>query len=85
MGKDVEVQEEALEFPVDAAGCRQEVRKECFVYVRDQIILTILVHFGASGVVQEQVGIIIAELPIASKIIAPAGPREVVNEAPRIH
>ena len=28
---------------------------------------------------QEQIGIIVAELPTASKIIAPAAPREVVN------
>ena len=43
-------------------------------------MLAILLHLSVSGVVQEQVGIIVAELPIASKLIAPAVPREVVNE-----
>jgi hypothetical protein len=40
----------------------------------------ILLHFSIRGVVQEEVGIIVAELPIASIIIAPAVPREFVNE-----
>ena len=44
------------------------------------MIFTILQNFGVSGVVQEQIGIIVAELPIASIIIVPAVPREVVNE-----
>ena len=79
MGEDVE---EAQEFPMDAAGRGQDGRNESsgFVDVRGRIILAILLHFGASGVVQEQVGIIVAELLIASKVIAPAAHREVVNE-----
>ena len=77
MGKNVE---EAQEFPMDAAGRGQDGRKESFVDVRGRIILAILLHFGASGVVQGQIGIIVAELPIASIIIAPAVPREVMND-----
>ena len=53
---------------MDAAGCRQEGRKECFVDIRGRIVLAILVHFGTSSVVHEQVGIIVVELPIASCI-----------------
>ena len=77
MGKDVE---EAQEFPMDAAGRGQDDRKESFVDVRGRIILAILLHLSVSGVVKEQVGIIVAELPIVSIIIAPAVSREVVNE-----
>ena len=57
VGEDIE---EAQEFPMDAAGCRQEGRKECFVDIRGRRVLAILVHFGSSSVVQEQVGIIVA-------------------------
>ena len=53
MGKDVE---EAQEFPIDAAGRGPDGKKECFVDVRGRKILAILIHFGASAVVQEQVG-----------------------------
>ena len=62
LGEDVE---EPQEIPMDAAGCRQEGRKECFVDIQGRIVLPILLHFGAGGVVQEQVGIIVAELPVA--------------------
>ena len=71
--------EEAQEFPMDAAGCRQEYREDCFVDVRGRIILAILLHLSVSGVVKEQVGIIVAELPIASIINVPAVPRERVT------
>ena len=48
MGED---KEKAQEFPMDAAGFRQEYREECFVDVRSLIILAILLHFGTSSVV----------------------------------
>ena len=38
MGEDVK---EAQEFPMAAAGCRQECREECLVDIRRRIILTI--------------------------------------------
>ena len=57
VGEDIE---EAQEFPMDAAGCRQEGRKECFVDIRGRTVLAILLYFGTSSVVQEQAGIIVA-------------------------
>ena len=51
VGEDIE---ETQEFPMDAAECRQEGRKECFVDIRGRIVLDILLHFGTSSVVQGQ-------------------------------
>ena len=54
MGEDIE---EVQEFPMDAAGCRHDCREECSVDIRSRIILTILLHFGAGIVIQQQVWI----------------------------
>ena len=51
MGEDIE---EAQEFPMDAAGSRQECRNECFVDIRGRIVITILLYFGTSSVVQHK-------------------------------
>jgi len=47
VGDDIQ---EAQDFSVDAAGCRQEGGKERFVDIRGRIIkvLAILLHFGTS-------------------------------------
>lgn len=57
VGEDIE---EAQEFPADAAGCRHEGRKERFVDMRGRIVVAVLLHFGSSSVVREQVEIIVA-------------------------
>ena len=45
---------ETQEYPMDAAGCRQEGRKECFVDIRGRKVLAILLHFGTSSVVPSE-------------------------------
>ena len=57
VGEDIE---EGQEFAMDAAGCRHEGRKECFVDIRGRIVLAIFLHLGTSSLVEEQVGIILA-------------------------
>jgi hypothetical protein len=57
VGEDIK---EAQEFAMDAAGCRQENRKECFVATRGPRVFTTLLHFGTSSAIQELVRIIVS-------------------------
>ena len=72
--------EGAQKFSMDAAKGRQDGRMKCHVLIRGRIGPTVLLHFGAGGVIQKQVRIIVARLTAACCSSSRASSRKFVNQ-----